>query len=245
MDDASVYLPLLGVALIVLLSFGAVAVFVVPPLRRLLGQQRANTALMLEGTPAGAKVISAQQTGTMMQQGGYESHQIAIQLQVEPKSELAFVATATMFVSVLDLSKAQPGASAVVRYSSTDKSQVVITNLLGTLSTLVDANENDEQQAYEMIIESEILQEDLRRRGIPASAQVRESDPTGIVVQGGTAEMTRLSLLVKPDSGSAFAAQTTAAIATASMHKVQPGADITVSYDPDAPSRAIVTALPQ
>lgn len=236
-------LPLIIVGVVTVLALVVVAALAGPPIVRLLKQQGTNAKLLTEGVLAQATVISAQQTGSSVEQAGFQSFEVMMQVQVEPRTGPAFVATATTFVSVLDLGKAQPGATALVRYSPADTSQAAIVNLLGPLSGLVGADGQDLQQAHQLVIDNEILHEELAKRGVPAPAQVLESHGTGVFLAGGTTEMVRLSVAVKPATGPSFTAETSAAILSASMHKAQPGANLTVLYDPEQMSRVAVAQL--
>jgi hypothetical protein len=120
-----------GLGLVVFLSLALVAFVAIPPLRRLLRQQSDNARLMTSGTTANATVVSARQTGNSVEQAGLMSFEVAIQLQVTPDTGTPFVATATLYVSVMDLAAVQPGAAAVVRYDPSDTSQVAIVGLGG------------------------------------------------------------------------------------------------------------------
>ena len=236
--------PVVVVGLILLVAFVVDAVVVSRPLRRLRRLRSSNARLLAEGVFATATVISARQTGSSIESGGLKSFEVTMQLQVETRADPAFVAVATTFVNVLDLGKAQPGAAAVVRYDADDKSQAVITNLLGPLSTMVQAEGLDPEQAHQLVLDSELLQDELTVRGVEAAALVRDSQRTGIVLFDGAADLVRLSLTVQRADGPSYQAETTAAIVTSSLHKVRPGAGLTVRFDPQQPSRVAVARLP-
>lgn len=236
--------PVVVAGLILLVAFVVYAVVVGPRLRRLRRQRSSNARLLAEGVFATATVISARQTGSSIESGGFQSFEVTMQLQVEPRADPAFVAVATTFINVLDLGKAQPGAAAVVRYDADEKSQAVITNLLGPLSTMVRAEGLDPEQAHQLVLDSELLQDELTTRGVEAAAIVRDSQRTGIVLFDGAADLVRLSLTVQRADGPSYQAETTAAIVTSALHKVRPGAGLTVRYDPEQPSRVAVARLP-
>jgi len=242
-DSLPTIVVIVVAGLTLLVGTALIAFFAVPPLRRLIRQQNANARLMGEGISAKATVISAKQAGGSVEVGGAKSFQVLMQLHVEPKGVPAFVASATQYMNVLDLGKAQPGAAAVVRYRADDMSQVAIVSLLGPLSTLVDARGQDPEEAYQLVLDSEIAQDELSVHGVVAQAKVVQSLGTDIFLYGGAAEMTRLSLAIVPASGSSFTAETTTAIVTSSASKVQPGATVTVLYDPEQPTKVAVIKL--
>lgn len=125
-----------GLGLVVFLSLALVAFVAIPPLRRLLRQQSDNARLMSSGTTANATVVSIQQTGNSVEQAGFMSFEVALQLQVTPEAGSPFVATAIQYVGVMDLAAVQPGAAAVVRYDPSDTNQVAIVSLGGSSSII-------------------------------------------------------------------------------------------------------------
>jgi len=132
-DSVNIIL-VMGLSLIVFGSLAVVAFVAIPPLRRLLRQQSDTARLMSSGTTANATVVSTRQTGNSVEQAGFMSFEVAIQLQVTPDSGIPFMSMATQYVSVMDLSAVQPGVAAVVRYDPSDTSQVAIANLGGSPS---------------------------------------------------------------------------------------------------------------
>jgi hypothetical protein len=229
-----------AVLLVVVILF----VVVVRPAMRRLGRQRSDVArLLAEGAAGTAVVLSARQTGGSVVTGGVETFEVAMQLQVEPQVGPAFRATATTFLSAPELTKTQAGAAAVVRFIPGDQSQVAITNLLGPLPDIVEAQGQDLQQACDLLLDSELVREEVRAQGVTAPARVQDSRPTGIVLYGGAVELIKLSLTIEPAGGPSFAAEAVAGIVVASLHKVRPGASLTVRYDPKRPNRVAVTTL--
>lgn len=233
-----------GLGLIVVVSLAVVAFLAIPPLRRLLRQQSDNARLMASGTTAKATVLSAQQTGNSVEQAGFISFEVAIQLQVEPDGGTPFVATATQYVGVMEIAAVQPGATAMVRYDPSDTSQVAIASLGGSPSTATSAPQQDVARAHQLMMETEDLRKELGVRGVATSAQVLDARRTGIMVNDGMGEITHLSLSVTPDTEASFTVETVAALSPESASKVQLGATVTVLYDPEQPTRAVVTKVP-
>jgi hypothetical protein len=130
---------------------------------------------MSSSTTAKATVVSARQTGNRGEQAGSMSFEVAVQLRVEPDVGAPFVATATQYVSVMDLAGVQPGASGVVHHDPSDMTQVAIANVGGSTSAASRGSRQDVERARQLTMETEALRNELGARDVGASARVLES----------------------------------------------------------------------
>jgi hypothetical protein len=74
------------------------------------------------GTPAKAKVLSIRDTGGRLN----SNPSIEFQLEVQPPTGPAFVATTRAIISTVNLARFQPGASIDVKYDPADHTSVAV-----------------------------------------------------------------------------------------------------------------------
>jgi|GEM_PF-2042330 len=242
----------LVIAIIVVASIGfavvvlaLTALAVGPVLVRSFRQRSVTRELLASGVTAPATLMGMQQTGLKVTTGVDESWEANLLLQVQPADGSVFQAQAPHMVSVLEIPQYQPGATLIVRYDPADRSKVAVLRNLGVLANLVQAPGLDPQTAYKLVLDSEIVGTDLDRVGVSAPGQIMAADKVGIQAYGGTAELMRLTIDVWPAQESPFRAQTHAMVLQASLPKYQPGARVTVKYDPQDPNRMALVGASQ
>lgn len=235
----------LVVTIIVVASIGFALVVLtlalVPLLVRFFRQRSVSKALAASGVIAPATLMSVQQTGVKVTFGGADERwQANLLLQVQPADGPVFQAEALHMIPVLEIPQYQPGATLVVSYDPADRSKVAVLRNLGVLANTVQATGMEPQAAYRLVIDSELLYADLERVGVLAPAQVVAAEKVGIQVYNGAGEVMQLALDVRPPQGAPFRAQTHTAVAVASLARYQPGASVTVRYDPHDSRRVAV-----
>ena len=79
----------------------------------------------------------------------------------------------------------------------------------------------------------------LGAQGIEASGVIRAVRPTGETDMGG-GQKTEVDVTIAPDGGSAYDTTVTQSFLPAQLEGLAPGGVITVKYDPDNPSVALM-----
>src|SRR3972149_3495422 len=125
-------ISILGSGLITVIIFLCVCVSTVVPLGvagffmyRMFKNMNQNSTLIKTGISAPAVIISAEDTGTTMN----ESPQVRLTLQVNPAYGPSFRAVTTTFIGRLQIGMINPGASVTVRYDPNDMTKVAIESL--------------------------------------------------------------------------------------------------------------------
>lgn len=236
---ASIIVASIGFTVVILALTGLISV---PFLKLFLRQRSVSKKLAASGVVAPATLVNAQLGGAKVTYNGVDARWRAnLTVQVQPADGPAFLAQVSHFIPVLEIPRYQPGATLVVLYDPADRSQVAVLRNLGVLTEVVQAMGMEPQAAYKLVLDSELLEADLERKGaVVAPAQVVTADKVGVQMYNGAAEMLQLTLDVQPPQGVPFRAQTTAAVVVASLAKYQPGAAVTVRYDPQDPQRVVV-----
>lgn len=229
----------IGVIAVVILAL--TALIFAPFLVRIFRQRSVSKELAASGVIAPATLVSMQQGGVKITYGGVDERwQADLLLQVQPADGPVFQAQAAHVIPVLEISQYQPGTTLVVAYDPADRSKVAVLRNLGVLANVVQATGMEPQAAHRLLIDSELLYADLERKGALAPAEIIAADKVGVQVYNGTGELMRLTLEVRPPQDIPFRAQTNAIVSLASMAKYQPGAAVTVRYDPQDPRRVTV-----
>ena len=83
-----------------------------------------------------------------------------------------------------------------------------------------------------------LTRELMQGKGRPAQALILQIRDTGVTLNENP--QVEFSLEVRPEGASPYQAQTTALVSRLSVQKYQPGAIISVLYDPSDPSRVAV-----
>jgi hypothetical protein len=92
------------------------------PVARLAMRAQSNRALLTNGTPAQATIVSAAQTGTFVN----NNPQVALVLDVRPDGAPPFRAQAVQVVPLIALGQIQPGAVVAVRYDPANPGKVAL-----------------------------------------------------------------------------------------------------------------------
>lgn len=213
-----------GLALgLIALSYLVVYKFVIPwVLPRALGIA-GDAAILATGTQARAKIIDVEQTGAMVN----DQPRCRIRVRVEPENAPAFEADIVRVVPLIQLAQIQPGAMLTVAFDPNDLTKVAIVTI---------GNESSGSREMDARLqEAQALLQRLNRPGVglKASAEIRAFRPTGHVVEGSNI-VASLDLMVRPETGDAFASTLLGVFGPEGLHKYQVGREVAVLYDPEA-----------
>jgi hypothetical protein len=87
---------------------------------------RETQQLLATGTPASARILQIQHTGTTVSYGGARQLQVMIWAEVNPPGGAPYQAQFTSFVSELQIPQIQPGSEVRVRFDSANPSRVAL-----------------------------------------------------------------------------------------------------------------------
>jgi hypothetical protein len=131
MDPIGIF-SLLGSGFVTVITLLCVCVSTVVPLGvagfflyRMFKNMNQNSSLVKTGISAPAVILSAEDTGTTMN----ESPQVRLTLQVNPAFGPSFQAVTTTFVGRLQVGMITPGSPCTVRYDPNDPTKVAIESL--------------------------------------------------------------------------------------------------------------------
>ena len=123
---------ILGSGLLTVVIFLCVCVSTIVPLGvtgfflyRMFKNMNQNSGVLRTGVSAPAVILSAEDTGTTMN----ESPQVRLTLQVNPAFGPSFQAVTTTFIGRLQVGMITPGAHCTVRYDPNDMTKVAIESL--------------------------------------------------------------------------------------------------------------------
>lgn len=115
-----------------LLNIGITLLFVLPLLAsvglllwRLYKNATTRRRLLTTGMRAPARIVQVAQTGVQVNQ----QPEVRIDLEVHPPGSHPYVASATQVLSLLNIARAQPGASVWVRFDPHQPAQVAVEGL--------------------------------------------------------------------------------------------------------------------
>lgn len=220
----STALPIIIVTVVVL-----IVVFVV--VRRMSGNTAANRALLESGETAQATILKMWDTGVRLN----DNPRIGLLLEVRSATRAPYQVEVKQVISLLQTSQYQPGQMLEVKIDPNDEKKVVISAILAGANAMnLGAAQSPAatQQMQEMLLKLDAADRDLLARGTSAPAKVLMAQPMGVMVNGDNPLMT-LQLEVQPAGRTPFMAQTQGVVAAQSVAKFQPGAMITVKYDPN------------
>ena len=115
-------LTICGGAVLSLAITVGVTLLVIRFIRKTVGQDR---AIVENGIPARAKILSVQQTGVMLN----NQPQVAFQLEVHPPSGVPYQAQTKAVVALVNIPQIQPGAEVSVKIHPTDQTRIAIVSL--------------------------------------------------------------------------------------------------------------------
>ncbi len=87
---------------------------------------RENRQLLATGTPAPARILQIQHTGTTVSYGGDRRLQLQMAVEVRPSGGGPFQAQLTAFVSELQIPQVQPGSEVRVRFDPMNPARVAL-----------------------------------------------------------------------------------------------------------------------
>jgi type II secretory pathway pseudopilin PulG len=242
LTSMAVILPIV----ITVVVLGIMAVVFVPFILRLTRNASQNQKLLNGGMDAEAIIMQIAETGVRIN----EQPQVRIILEVHPANAPVFQSQATTVISYFQASQFQPGAHVQVKYDPSDMSKVAIA---AVISNTGGAFGNSMGQSAGMVVPptaaTTIAMQDLARinaanmqlleTGEAAPATVMNIMPLGLMVNGDNPAV-RFQLEVHPTNRPMFIGQSVGVISAASLPKFQPGATISVKFDPNDISRVTV-----
>ncbi len=229
---------LIGTLIPIVVVTVVVAVVVIVLVRNLSGNSAADKAIKLNGQTAQAVILSIWDTGVLIN----NNPRIGIKLEVRPPNGTPFEAEVKQVISFLQTSQYQPGQLLEVKYDPVNPTKVVITGIVaGNTAGMMQQSSSPAAtaQLQATLQQQDALNQQIIATGEPAQATVLGVTPTGIMVNGNNPYVS-LNLQVMPNSRAPFVAQTQAVIAAQSVQKYQPGAVITVRFDPQNTTRVAV-----
>lgn len=210
-------------------------------LRAAFGSIIRQEGLMKSGVQAEATILEVKETGMTVNE---IYPVIKLVLEVRPPEGQPFQVETKELINRFDIPTYQPGAVLPVLYDPRNPKKVAVgtrDDLAGIPGqTQFPAAGNVDPERMRMIgdflVKENEKTAEIRATGRPAKAKIITASPLGINVNGNNPAMTFL-LEVHPEDGPAFQAQTTGVISETAVPKFQPGAEISVKYDPADKSR--------
>jgi len=198
-----------------------------------------NRALLASGETAQATVLKMWDTGMSVN----DNPRIGLLLEVRSATRPAYQVEVKQVVSRLQTSLFQPGMMLEVKIDPNDPKKVAISGAIGAASAtgapMMGASPAATQQMQETLLKQDAFNRELLARGTSAPAKVLQLAPSGIMVNGNNPYAT-LTLEVQPGNRPPFMAQAQGVIAEQSVAKFQPGALITVKYDPNDITKVVI-----
>lgn len=221
------------ILIIIIASLAIPAAFIIPMVMNFKMKNR----IMAEGLPGKAILISARQTGTLI------NNQPEMDLTVSVTAENGETwQTVTREIVPLDqLYAISPGTTFQIKYDPKNKNNLVFV-------PVQHSSGNGNTAMSNMFMDIATKQQELYKRlsvtGIPAKAKVLTYTPLGANFNGNN-PLISITMEVFPESGNAFTAQTNGVIGESSIHKFQPGCMIHVKYDANDPTQITITGSDQ
>lgn len=111
-----------GIGLISIIATVVIIFFVFRYVKKTVGT---NQVVMQQGIDARAKIISAQQTGVMLN----DQPQVLFQLEVNPPTGMPYQTSAKAVIPIFNIPQFQPGAEVAVKIHPADPNVVEIVGL--------------------------------------------------------------------------------------------------------------------
>jgi hypothetical protein len=233
------FIPLIagvGVVVIVPLVIGVVFWKVLRPMFQ------AN-ALLKTGEPAQARVLRLWDTGVTLN----DSPQVGLLLEVQRQNYPPYQVETKTFISRLQASQFQPGASLNVRVDQTDPNKIAVESINAAQAYFNQPyyqpayapQQAQTQQAEEMMRQIDEFNRSVVAAGEQAPALIMRTWELGINVNGNNPAL-GLWLEVRPNNRAPFQAEAKGVVSGYSLAKFQPGQTVWVRFDPNDNARVAV-----
>ncbi len=209
-----------GPIAIVIVAFGAYFFFT--------SRANANTRARIQTyTPAPAVIARVEDTGIMMSREPVAK----LTLLVTPTDRSYFMTMVEQAFSPFDVHKLVPGAGAQVRFDPKNPNKAVFELAEDGKASV---SEKDKQLASKIAQLEDYAQ--LRKNGVEAKAKVQTVTNLNVRVDN-VSSVFHVTFDVTPSSGKDFPSETIVAVDDDSVHKLQPGKEMIVKYDPNNKSK--------
>ncbi len=227
-----------AVPIVLITIISLIIVFVV--IRRFMGGG-ADKQLLATGQTAQASILRTWDTGVTIN----DNPRVGMLLEIRPPNGAPFQTEVKKVISRLQTSQYQPGQTLEVKYDPADHKKVAITAIVagagmaGAGMTGAAGGQMNTAQLEAALRQQDEANQQIIATGRQAQAKVLLYQPMGITVNGNNPYVT-LNLEVHPDDRAPFMAQAQGVIAEQSVPRFQPGATITVRYDPNNITRVSI-----
>ncbi|HZT58501.1 MAG TPA: hypothetical protein VFA21_07690 [Pyrinomonadaceae bacterium] len=203
-----------------------------------------SDALLKTGEPAQARVLRLWDTGVTLN----DSPQVGMLLEVQRQNYPAYQVETKTFISRLQTSQFQPGASLNVRVDRADPNKIAVESVNASQAyfgqpyyqpSYAPQQQAQTQQAEEMMRQIDAFNRSVVAAGEQAQALIMRTWELGINVNGNNPAL-GLWLEVRPNDRPPFQAEAKGVVSAYSLAKFQPGQTVWVRFDPNDNTRVAV-----